>query len=196
MKTAIHEWPEYINEIFRVTANGGHIQLTESLGFSSNSGTLANDSAIRVIERTRQKYALIMQYDLEVGPKLVEMVRDAGYRGVEEKAFEIPVGNWHADPEMNKAGVLMLEHMIEEIEGWARKAMTEIGIPEDGVDMYIEKARRELRDPRHQLSMKVYALKIALLIGRYYVTARKGSRSSPRGSVSPKAQSSPPPSPK
>jgi len=158
MKTVIHSWPEYIAEIFRVTANGGHIQLTESMKLISTSGTLPNDSAIKVIERALQKHAVIKQHDLEVGPKLVDMVREAGYRGIEEKIFEIPVGNWDSDPELNKAGGYMLDYLLDEMSGSARSGMIEIGIQEDAADLYIERARRELRDPRHRLSIKVYAL--------------------------------------
>ena len=36
--------------------------------------------------------------------------------------------------------------------------MIEIGIPEDVADMYIEKLRRELKDPRLKLSVKGYVL--------------------------------------
>jgi hypothetical protein len=154
MKTVVHQWLGYISEIYRVTANGGHVQLTETAGFLSNSGTLPSDSALKVIERVIQKHALITQCDLEVAPKLVDMVRDAGYRAVDEKVFEIPIGNWHSDPIMNKAGVLMMEHMIEESGEWWRKAMIEMGIQEDTVDLYIERARRELRDPRYKLKVK------------------------------------------
>jgi len=158
MKTVVHQWPEYVREIFRVTANGGHLQLTETMGFIPNTGTLPYDSALKVIERAVHKHAVITQCDFEVAPKLVDMVRDAGYRGVEEKIFEIPVGNWHSDPNLNKAGSLMMEHIIEESSGWVRNAMIEMGIPEDTVDLYLEKARRELRDPRYQLNIKVYFL--------------------------------------
>jgi len=56
----------------------------------------------------------------------------------------------------HKVGTMMMEHMSEEVEIWARSCMIEIGVPEDGVDLYIEKIRQELRDPRLQLSVKAY----------------------------------------
>jgi hypothetical protein len=51
---------------------------------------------------------------------------------------------------------MMMEHMSEQVGIWAKLCMIEIGVPEDGVDLYIEKIRQELRDPRLQLSVKAY----------------------------------------
>ena len=50
----------------------------------------------------------------------------------------------------------MAEHFSEQIGLVGRSSMIEIGIAEDVVDMYIEKAQRELKDPRLQLSVKLY----------------------------------------
>lgn len=50
----------------------------------------------------------------------------------------------------------MMEHFYEGVGNWGRSSMIEIGVPEDVVDMYIEKIRRELKDPRYQLSLTVY----------------------------------------
>jgi hypothetical protein len=41
--------------------------------------------------------------------------------------------------------------------------MVAIGLPEDVVDLYIEKAIRELKDPRYQLSVKAYCPLTSLL---------------------------------
>jgi len=54
--------------------------------------------------------------------------------------------------------MLMLEHYSEGAGTWGRQCMIEIGIPEDVADMYIEKLRRELKDPRLKLSVKGYVL--------------------------------------
>jgi len=48
--------------------------------------------------------------------------------------------------------------MTVEINSNGRAAMIEVGIPEDAVDLYIEKIQRELRDPRLQLCVRVYPL--------------------------------------
>lgn len=47
-----------------------------------------------------------------------------------------------------------MEQFIEGIGIWGMSSMIEIGVPEDVVDLYIEKAIRELKDPRFQLSIK------------------------------------------
>jgi ubiquinone/menaquinone biosynthesis C-methylase UbiE len=95
MKTGIHEWPEYIAEIFRVTAPGGHTQFTEiSMEFISNNNALGNDAALKVIQNALQKYAFIHHLDLQVGSKLTDMVRRAGFHSVEEKVVDVPCGVW------------------------------------------------------------------------------------------------------
>jgi hypothetical protein len=51
----------------------------------------------------------------------------------------------------------MFEHYVEAVGDQGRACMIEIGIPEDVADMYIEKLRTELRNPRLKLSVKGYA---------------------------------------
>lgn len=95
MMTVIHEWPAYLTEIFRVTAPGGRIQLTEmSMNFESASGTLRKDSGLKVMERALQKYATFNRYDLQIGSNLATLAEGAGFHSVEETVFEVPVGAW------------------------------------------------------------------------------------------------------
>jgi hypothetical protein len=92
----------------------------------------------------------------------------------------------------------MMEHFIEGIRIWGRSSMIEIGVPEDVADLYIEKAIRELKDPRYQLSVKAYISWLRFANGSWFVTARKASRSrstSPKGSPK-RSGKSPPSSPK
>lgn len=97
MKMGIREWPDYISEIFRATATGGHTQFTEiGMEFISNNNALGSDAALKVIQKALQKYASIHRLDLEAGSKLTEMVRSAGFHSVEEKVVDVPCGNWPA----------------------------------------------------------------------------------------------------
>lgn len=97
MKGVIHEWPDYFAEIFRVTAAGGRLQLTEmSMRFTSQTGCLGKDSGLKVMERAMQKHAAFNHSDLEIGSKLSSLVERAGFHSVEEKVVEVPVGGWHS----------------------------------------------------------------------------------------------------
>ena len=90
-----------------------------------------------------------------------------------------------------------MEHFYEGVGIWGRSGMIEIGVPEDVVDMYIEKIRRELKDPRYRLSVTAYVLSYNDTHDRWYVTARKPGRSrssSPKGVHSPKRSGHTPPS--
>jgi hypothetical protein len=170
MKTIIVDWPNYLADIFRVTASGGHIQLTEmATTFTSQNGSLSGDSGLKVMERTLHKYAAIKQFDFQIGSKLSTLVANAGFHSVEEKVVEVPIGGWQSgetllrsalmtDTNLAKVGTLMMEHFIEAVGVWGRHCMIEIGVPEDAVDMYLEKVRRELKDPRHQLIVTAYVI--------------------------------------
>ncbi len=93
----IREWPEYISEIFRATAPGGHTQFTElGMEFISNNNALGSDAALKVIQNALHKYASLHRLDLDVGSKLTEMVRRAGFHSLEEKVVDVPCGNWPA----------------------------------------------------------------------------------------------------
>jgi hypothetical protein len=60
------------------------------------------------------------------------------------------------DAGLNKVGLAMMEEYLEQGRIWGRQCMIQIGIPEDVVDMYIEKLRREVKDPKYQLFFKLY----------------------------------------
>lgn len=212
MMSVIHDWSGYLAEIFRVTAPGGHIQLTEiSIDVTSQTGTLRADSGLKVMERVLQRYAALKHFDFQIGQKLSHLAETAGFHSVEEKIIEVPLGAWNsgqvtryssliADSQSNKVGSLMGEHFVEEAGMWGRSSMIAIGVPEDVVDMYLEKIERELRDPSFRLTVKAYNHADNRINNRWYVTARKPGRSrsaSPKGSHSPKRNGkSPPSSPK
>jgi ubiquinone/menaquinone biosynthesis C-methylase UbiE len=95
MQMGIRDWPEYISEIFRVSAPGGHTQFTEiGMEFISNNNALGSDAALEVIQKALQKYASIHRLNFQVGSKLAEMVRRAGFHSVEEKVVDVPCGSW------------------------------------------------------------------------------------------------------
>ena len=97
MKGVIHEWPEYLAEIFRVTAAGGRLQLTEmSMRFTSQTGILGKDSGLKVMERAMKKHAAFNRFDLEIGSQLSSLVERTGFHSVEEKVVEVPIGGWQS----------------------------------------------------------------------------------------------------
>jgi ubiquinone/menaquinone biosynthesis C-methylase UbiE len=97
MMTVIHDWPCYLREIFRVTAPGGHIQLTEmSINVTSQSRGLRADSGLKVMERTLQRYAALKHFDFQIGSKLSHLAEAAGFHSVEEKVVEVPLGAWQS----------------------------------------------------------------------------------------------------
>jgi hypothetical protein len=91
----VQDWSRYVSDIYRVTAPGGRVQLTElSFRFQSQRG-LPKDSGIKVMERALRMHAAFNHYNLEVESNLAPLVRNAGFHGVEEKEFIVPVGNWN-----------------------------------------------------------------------------------------------------
>jgi ubiquinone/menaquinone biosynthesis C-methylase UbiE len=103
VKSVIHEWPDYLAEIFRVTAPGGRLQLTEmSMRLTSQTGSLGKDSGLKVMERAMQKHAAFNRFDLEIGPKLSNLVEQAGFHSVEEKVVEVPIGGWQSGQKFNE----------------------------------------------------------------------------------------------
>src|ERR1700737_1760933 len=126
MVTAILDWQGYLSEIFRVTAPGGHVQLSEmSMGFTSESGTLGTDSALKVLERALKKNALINRQDYEVGPKLIHLFEKTGFHIVEEQVVQVPCGTWHSDSRMNQVGKGTMEYFVEGVGTWGRSRMIE-----------------------------------------------------------------------
>jgi hypothetical protein len=95
MKTVIPSWQTYIPEIYRVTAQGGTIQLTESSStLLSQSSNLPSDSAIRIMERAIHRYSVYTHHNLNISTSLSELVKAAGFHSIEEKTFDVPCGSW------------------------------------------------------------------------------------------------------
>jgi len=104
VKGIIHEWPDYLAEIFRATAAGGRIELTEmSMRFTSQNRSLCKDSGLKVMERAIQKHAAFNRFDLEIGSKLSSLVERTGFHSVEENVVEIPIGGWHSGQKSNES---------------------------------------------------------------------------------------------
>jgi hypothetical protein len=95
MAMDIRDWLKYLAEIYRVTAPGGHVQLSEkTVEFMSETGTLGADAALKVMERALRKHAAWSRYDVDVGSKLVGLVEEAGFHSLEEQIVQVPCGTW------------------------------------------------------------------------------------------------------
>ena len=82
-------------EIFRVTAPGGHVQLTEmSMVITSRTGKLRSDSGLKVMEKALHKHATLNCLDENVGSRLASLADSAGFHSIVEKEVEIPIGGW------------------------------------------------------------------------------------------------------
>ena len=58
----------------------------------------------------------------------------------------------------------MMGHLGEALDSWARSNIIASGIQEDVADMYVERVRHELKDPRLQLVLKAYVFSLFMFI--------------------------------
>lgn len=103
----ISEWPVAIRGLYRVLQPGGWIQLSE---IEEWSAPLGQESAISRHMRAYLRFLDAREIDLNVGRKLVDLLRDAGFINISVKIAHIPMGkSWGpvgVDGSRNLEGVL------------------------------------------------------------------------------------------
>ncbi|KAJ6437135.1 SAM dependent methyltransferase [Purpureocillium lavendulum] len=78
-----------------------------------------------------------------------KLVLEAGFTGVVERTYQVPVGSWSSDPKMKEIGTYNLAFMDESLEGFALFILKEImGWRYEEVQLFVMEMRKAIRNPR------------------------------------------------
>ena len=85
--------------------------------------------------------------DLAVAHKFKPMMEAAGYEDVQERVFDLPIGDWMPDRRMKEVGLFQRYQMTEGLHGIAFGLLTRVaGWSPQRVEAFLAGVRREMKD--------------------------------------------------
>jgi len=95
--------------------------------------------------------------DLAVAQKFKGMIEDAGFQEVQEKVFDLPLGDWGEGRRMKEIGRCQRLQMTEGLHGIASGLLERVaGWSQDRIEAFLAGVRREMNDRSVHSFYKVY----------------------------------------
>jgi len=114
---------------------------------STYDNSLPEDSQIMRLYTLLAEIGAKIGIDLDVAQKYKKMMEDAGFEDVQEKVFDLPMGDWHPDPRMKEVGLFQRYQVTEGLQGIASGILTRVaGWTTAEVEVFLAGVRREMKD--------------------------------------------------
>jgi hypothetical protein len=97
-----------------------------SIEFKSDDGTVIPDHVLAVWSRTFIAAGEKLGKTFRIADLAKGYIEAAGFEGVVEKKYKLPVGGWSSDPKYKELGHWNLVHCDQGIEGWAMALLTRV----------------------------------------------------------------------
>ncbi|KAK4222787.1 S-adenosyl-L-methionine-dependent methyltransferase [Podospora fimiseda] len=144
------DWDAVYREAYRVLKPGGWIEHMDcTAGVYSDDGSLPKDTVFKTWKELFKQAGEKMGQSFEIveDDKFVDLIKNAGFKNVENKIIKAPVGSWPAEKKWKDVGQfnqLMLEMGIE---GFGLFALTHVlGWEYNEVQVFLAKVRAALRN--------------------------------------------------
>lgn len=114
---------------------------------SSYDNSLPENSQILELYNVLAEYGSKIGIDLAVAQKFKGMIEAAGFEDVQEKVFDLPLGDWPEGRRMKEVGIFQRFQMVEGIHGIASGLLTRVGgWNVERVEAFLAGVRREMKD--------------------------------------------------
>jgi hypothetical protein len=135
---------------FSTLKPGGHIEIVEMHVIpTSYDNSLPKDSQILAFYDVLSEVGKGVGIDLAVAQKFHGMLEKAGFEGVTETVFDLPIGGWMPDRRMREVGLFHQFQMTEGLHGIAFGLLTRVaGWDALKVEAFLAGIRREMKDPK------------------------------------------------
>jgi hypothetical protein len=127
---------------FSALKPGGHIEIVEMHVIpTSYDNSLPKNSQIQAFYDVLSEVGEGIGIDLAAAQKFHGMLEKAGFEGVTETVFDLPIGGWMLDRRMREVGLFHQFQMTEGLHGVA-------GWDALKVEAFLAGVRSEMKDPR------------------------------------------------
>ncbi|KAF2491236.1 S-adenosyl-L-methionine-dependent methyltransferase [Lophium mytilinum] len=144
---AIQDWPKLIKSAFDNVAPGGFVEFQDwNLKYHSEDGSLTEKHEVARWDQILIDLSAQNGREPNPGPLLEGWMKDAGFINVVAKRHKLPIGPWAKDPKQKEIGLFNLCQIIDGLEGFSFRLMTQIlkWSPEE-VEVLCGKVRTELK---------------------------------------------------
>ncbi|KAF5633323.1 demethylmenaquinone methyltransferase [Fusarium tjaetaba] len=157
----IPDWTELFSQAYKTLKPGGWVESFEiSPTAESDDGTVTYDSAMaqwgRIFIQASEKIgnSFTVVDDKVQRPALEE----AGFVDIHEWEFKCPLNPWPADPKLKEIGRFGEVFLTQDTEGFVTLAANLLGWSMEEVHVYIAKFRREVRNRKHHVYIRLRAV--------------------------------------
>ncbi|KAF5227093.1 hypothetical protein FANTH_14875 [Fusarium anthophilum] len=157
----IPDWTELFSQAYKTLKPGGWIESFEiSPTAESDDGTVTYDSAMaqwgRIFIQASEKIgnSFTVVDDKVQRPALQE----AGFVDIHEWEFKCPLNPWPKDPKLKEIGRFGEVFLTQDTEGFVTLAANLLGWSMEEVHVYIAKFRREVRNRKHHVYIRLRAV--------------------------------------
>jgi SAM-dependent methyltransferase len=149
MALAVKNTPNLLQQAYRSLKPGGWIEFQDFLYVTgSDDGSKPKDykydEFVRLIREGFLKFGL----DLHGQQKIEGMVADAGFVGVEQKKYKVPIGPWPRNPGLKKAGLYNKAIVLDFFRAVMAPFTRGLGWTPEQVDVFLVGVRDSINDPR------------------------------------------------
>ena len=148
MALTIKDMPRLLAQAYRVLKPGGWIELQDFLYLThsddkSKSADYRYDEFVRLLREAFAKFG----FDLHGQQRIEAIVRAAGFAGVADHVYKVPIGAWPLDPVL-KAGLYNKAIVLDFFSAVKAPFTRGLGWSPADVDAFLVGVRESILDPR------------------------------------------------
>ncbi|UNI20894.1 hypothetical protein JDV02_006943 [Purpureocillium takamizusanense] len=151
---SISDWAEFYRQAFRALEPGGWFEDFEINIHLHSDVPEVRDDPEHIFKRWAKVFweggdRINRTLRIANNGTMRKLILEAGFTGVVERTYQVPVGSWSSDPKMKQIGTYNLAFMDESLEGFALFILKEImGWKYEEVQLFVMEMRRAIRNPR------------------------------------------------
>ncbi|KAF5983492.1 demethylmenaquinone methyltransferase [Fusarium coicis] len=157
----IPNWTELFSQAYKTLKPGSWVESFEiSPTAESDDGTVTYDSAMAQWGRIFIQASEKIGNSFTVVDDKVQMpaLEEAGFVDIHEWEFKCPLNPWPADPKLKEIGRFGEVFLTQDTEGFVTLAANLLGWSMEEVHVYIAKFRREVRNRKHHVYIRLRAV--------------------------------------
>lgn len=147
---SIRDWHALYAEVYRCLKPGGWFEhLDYHIGITSDDDSIPHDSPLYTWGDTfiAGGEKLGQTFRVVDGGRNVPWFEEAGFKGIRNHRFKLPIGGWPADPKWKEIGLLNQQIIIDNLEGYVMFiALNVLGWQYAELQEYLARTRKTLRD--------------------------------------------------
>ncbi|KAK3936812.1 S-adenosyl-L-methionine-dependent methyltransferase [Diplogelasinospora grovesii] len=119
MAGSIKDWPRLVGQIYESLKPGGWVEFQESANnmYSEDDTLKPGNPMVQMMDGLMQACDKIGR-TMDPAPSMKRWTEEAGFQGVKEERFKLPIGAWPKDARLKEIGTLMKMNFVDGVEAF------------------------------------------------------------------------------